>query len=899
MTLEPQTRLGPYEILAPLGAGGMGEVYRARDTRLGRDVALKVLPPHLSLSDELRQRLEREARAIAALSHPHICALFDIGEAVLDQRPTFYLVMELLEGETLADRLARGSLPLEETVQLGSQMASALDAAHRKGIVHRDLKPGNVMVTASGVKLLDFGLAKVLDPAGPVESLTSAPTAARDVTREGAILGTLSYMAPEQLEGKPADARADIFALGTVLYEMATGRKAFSGSSQASLISAILTTQPALVSSIQPASPPGLDRLIRTCLAKAPSSRWQSAHDVGLQLQSIAEAPEEPPRSDSRRRAPGRSLPWTVAAVAAAIGAVAAVLAWNATRRATPPSQQLRFPMPPPEKTSFYMPAEGVQMAVSPDGTKIAFVARDAASGTRVFLRVPSDPEARPIAGTEGTTGIFFSPDGRAIGFFAQGKLKRVDLSGGAAVSVCDLASGIGRAGTWGADGQILFASVQGEAIYGVPADGSRQPSPVVKSDRDHGVVRIIWPWFLPDGRRFLYLEMRSDGARTLMLAEPGKPARPVGPMEYRVEYVSPGYLVFAREGVLVAQRFDPAAARTIGEPVPVAPVVSSFLSTGWSDFACSTNGTIVYQSHEGVRRLFWFDRSGRPQGTAGPPGQYLGLRISPDGRRVAYARGLRLTGTFDVWILDLERGTETAATSDPAYSEFGPVWLPDGKSLLYSAARATSAPQLFALDLTAGRETQVIPAEGFQEALDVTRDGRTLAFAERRPGGGFELFTLPLSGERTRARFPYAAVQSESVAFSPDAAAVAFVSLESGRPEAYVAPFPSAGEKIRLSPDGALSVRWSRDGREIFYLTPGGAFISVPVATKPTLEIGRLTALFTISERIIRPVGASHAWQGFDVSPDGQRFLAIVPEVVTEEQPLTVVWNWTPESGR
>jgi hypothetical protein len=893
VTLSTGSRLGPYEVLAPIGAGGMGEVYRARDTRLGRDVALKILPTRLSESAELRQRLEREARAIAALSHPHICALFDVGEA----GPISYLVMELLEGETLADRLARGALPLEQTVQFGAQIASALDAAHRKGVVHRDLKPGNVMVTPSGVKLLDFGLARVLDPAGPVESLTSAQTAAKDVTREGSILGTLSYMAPEQLEGKPADARADIFALGTVLYEMATGRKAFTGSSQASLISAILTTQPALVSSIQPASPVELDRLIRTCLAKAPLSRWQSAHDVGLQLQSIAEARAEP-QLDSRRRPHGRSLPWAIAAAAAALCAIAVVVAWTAARRAPPPPYPLRFPMPPPEKTSFYMPAEGVQMAVSPDGTKIAFVARDAATGTRVFLRLPSDPEPRAIAGTEGANGIFFSPDGRAIGFFAQGKLKRVDLAGGAAVSICDLASGIGRAGTWGADGQILFASVQGDAIYGVPADGSRQPEPVVKPDPARGVVRLIWPWFLPDGRRFLYLEMRSDGGRTLMLEEPGKPARAVGPMQYRVEYVSPGYLVFPREGVLVAQRFDPAAARMIGEPIPVAPMVSSFLSTGWSDFACSTSGTIVYQSHEGIRRLFWFDRSGKPLGATGPPGEYLDLRISPDGRRVAYSRGLRFTGTYDVWILDFERGTETAVTSDPAHSEFGPLWLPDGKSLFYSAARKTSAPQLFARELASDRETQVIPSEAFQQALDVTRDGRTLAFAERRAGAGFELFTLALAGERTRARFPYPALQSESVAFSPDGSAVAFLSLESGRPEAYVAPFPSAGERIRISPDGASSLRWGRDGREIFYMTPGGTFVSVPVRTTPALETGRPTPLFSVSERLGRG-GSSHSWQAFDVSPDGQRFLAIVPEVVGEEQPLTVVWNWTAESGR
>ena len=591
-------RLGPYEILSPLGAGGMGEVYRARDTRLNREVAIKVLPENLAFSEELRQRFEREAKAVAALSHPHICALHDVGR----EGETEYLVMELLEGETLAEKLAKGALPLEQTLRFGAEIASALDAAHGKGIVHRDLKPGNVMVTASGVKLLDFGLAKVLVPDGPLEGLTSAPTAAKDVTREGSILGTLSYMAPEQLEGKPADERADIFALGAVLYEMATGKKAFTGTSQASLISAILTTQPAAISSVRPMSPPALDRIVRVCLTKDPAGRWQSAHDVGLQLQVIAEDPAETGRAaEGPRGGPWRWIPW---AVAAALAAVAALALWKGSGRAAPRPPALRFAISPPEKSSFFMPAEGVQLAVSPDGSKILFVAQVEPAGDARLCPAPLGSGAAADCRYRGRDGIFFSPDGESFGFFAQGKLKRVDLSGGAAVSICDLAQGIGRAGTWGADGWILFASVQGDAIYRVPADGSGRPEPLVKSDPERGVVRVVWPWFLPDGRRFLYILMRSSGERTLMLAEPGKPERAVAPMRYRTEYVSPGYLVFPREGVLLAQRFDPAAARIIGEPFPIARAVSGFLSTGWADFACSTNGTIVYQSHEGARRI-------------------------------------------------------------------------------------------------------------------------------------------------------------------------------------------------------------------------------------------------------------------------------------------------------
>jgi Tol biopolymer transport system component len=871
----------------------MGEVYRARDTRLSRDVAVKVLPERFALSPELRERFEREARAIAALSHPHICALFDVGR----EGQTEYLVMELLEGQTLAERLSRGALPIGEVLRFGAEIASALDAAHRKGIVHRDLKPGNIMLTASGVKLLDFGLAKALAPEAPLESLTSAPTAAKDVTREGSILGTLSYMAPEQLEGKPADARTDIFALGVVLYEMAAGRKAFRGESQASLISAVLTSEPPPLGEIQPLHPPALDRLIRTCLAKDRSRRWQSAQDVALQLQSIGDLAGEPGRpAEVGRGRSRRIIPW---ALAGAFAIVAALALWRGSRDAPFRSLEVRFAVAPPDKASFYTPAEGVQMAVSPDGTKIVFVARES-RGTRVFVRQLSDPDSRPISGTEGATSVFFSPDGRSIGFFAKDKLKRVDLSGGAAVSICDLSQGIGRAGSWGADDKILFADVQGGAIYRVSADGSGRPQPVVRADPARGDIRMVWPWFLPDGRRFLYLRMQSNGERSLMLEEPGKPARTVGPLKYRAEYVSPGYLVFSRDGVLLAQRFDPAAAKLAGEPLPIAPAVTGFLSTGWADFACSASGTIAYQGHEGVRHLEWFDRSGRPLGAAGTPGRYLSLRISPDGKRVAFSRALKAIGTYDVWILDVERGTETAVTSDPEYSEFGPVWLPDGKGLFYSAARATSAPQLFRRDLATGQETKVLGDAGFQEAVDVTRDGRTLAYAERQPGAGFELYTLPLAGDRRPARFPYAAVQSESLAFSPDGTAAAFSSLESGRPEVYVAPLDSTGERIRVSTEGGTAVRWSREGKEIFYLTPGGSFVSVPVRTRPTLQVGRPTTLFTASDRMGRPGGASHSWQSFDVTPDGQRFLAIVPDVIADEQPVTVVLNWAraPEQG-
>ncbi len=545
MTLSTGTRLGPYEVLSPLGAGGMGEVYKARDTRLEREVALKVLREHLSTTPEVRQRFEREAKTISSLSHPNICALYDVG----NQDGVEYLVMELLEGETLAERLARGALPLDQTPRFGAQIASALEAAHRKGIVHRDLKPSNVMLTKSGLKLLDFGLAKVLQPAPTLEDLTSAPTAAKDVTHPGMILGTVSYMAPEQLQGRESGSRGDIFALGAVLYEMATGRKAFAGASPVSIMSAILMSEPPAASSIQPASPVSLDRLIRTCLAKDPDDRWQTARDVELQLTAISEGV-----SGSRaavaapRSARTRWLPWLVAGAALAVAAVATL------RRASPPARPprpIRFTVAPPPRGAFSYSVEGDYLAVSPDGSQFACIASEPESGRRIYLRPLSSLEARPLPGTEGARALFWSPDGHSIAFFAETQLKRVEISGGAPLSICDVSPGIGFAGTWGSGGDIVFASIGGDAIYRVPAAGGA-PAVVLRPERSRDEVSVNWPWFLPDGKRFLYLNRNPKSEANLMLWEPGKPPALVLPATSEAKYTDPGYLVFAKEGALL-----------------------------------------------------------------------------------------------------------------------------------------------------------------------------------------------------------------------------------------------------------------------------------------------------------------------------------------------------------
>jgi hypothetical protein len=637
--LTAGTRLGPYEIVAPLGAGGMGEVYKALDTRLDRAVAVKVLSSVTSASPEARERFEREARTISQLSHPHICALFDVGEATLQPpapssqpptaspQPLQFLVMELLDGETLAQRLASGPLPLDLTLRYAAQIADALDKAHRQGIVHRDLKPANVMITKTGVKLLDFGLAKALAPSS-VNVVETMPRV-QPITATGAIAGTVQYMAPEQLAGLPADARSDIYAFGAVVYEMATGQRVFGA--------ARLTVSPA-----------PLDHLVRVCLAAEPDERWQSAHDVRLQLDAMrAHALDAAPSAGSRLR---QWLPWAIAVPAILIAAFAIM---RGTTQAPPPTAPpARFAIPPPAGGAFVSHVETLSMALSPDGSQLAFVASDANSGPRIWLRRLASLEAAPIAGTEGNEfmSLFWSPDGRSLGFFTDGKLKRVDLQGGGTVTVCPVPEDIGLYGTWGRDGRILFTSVEGAAIYQV-AIGGGTPTPLLAPDRAVGEVRLTWPSFLPDGERFLYTVRLVDGGARVMLGAPGKAPRQVLTAVSNVQYADPGYLVFGSEGTLVAQRFDVDAARVVGDPFAIAQPVRYFYSTAATMFTVSRSGTLAYQSHDDESRLVRYARSGAEVGTVGPSGVLQNLRVSPDGSAIVFARAAaRTTCGAAIW---------------------------------------------------------------------------------------------------------------------------------------------------------------------------------------------------------------------------------------------------------
>ncbi len=634
MPLSPGFRLGPYEIVSPLGAGGMGEVYRARDTRLGREVAIKVLPASLTESEQALQRFEREARTISQLSHPHICALYDVGR----EGETEYLVMELIEGQTLSDRLVRGPLAPDQTLRYGAEIADALEKAHRQGIVHRDLKPGNVMLTSSGVKLLDFGLARAIASPPSAPSLTALPTEAK-LTEAGMVLGTVQYMAPEQLEGKDADARTDIYALGLVLYEMATGKTAFSGATRASLIGAILRDDPPPISRDQPLSPRALDRIVTTCLAKEPDGRWQTARDVALQLEGIRqERSAAEPLSAATAPRPRLSIifPWAAAVVAAALGA------WGLARGARPASQPslMRTVLLPPPGTTLTYGANSAPAVIAPDQKRLVFGTRDADGATRLWIRDLDSSEPYPVPGTEGAFFPFWSPDGKSIGFFARGTLRLIEATRSPApprTLVADILEA--RGGSWSEDGTILYSPGNVSPIMRVPAAGGK-PEPATRLEGKEMAHR--WPHFLPGGRRFLY-EVRQPGsgagaaalaARLTYLASlDSNERRLVLSEDTSPIYVEPGFLLFGRANSLMAVACDPKTLQLRGEPVVLASDIEGFTAPG-APFFSATGRLLVFSQRAGARttRMVWFDRSGKELSAVGPPAEYLSMALAPDG---------------------------------------------------------------------------------------------------------------------------------------------------------------------------------------------------------------------------------------------------------------------------
>jgi serine/threonine protein kinase len=885
MALSHGTRLGPYEILAPIGAGGMGEVYRAKDTRLDRTVAIKVLPSHLSADPERKQRFEREARTISSLNHPHICTLHDIGH----QDGIDYLVMEYVEGESLAQRLEKGPLTTELVLRTGIQIAEALDKAHRQSIIHRDLKPGNIMLTKSGAKLLDFGLAKLSEarPAGPRPGLpqTQMETRQDPLTGEGVVLGTVQYMAPEQLEGKETDSRTDLFALGTVLYEMVTGKKAFTGSSQASLISAILKDEPAPISQIQPMSPRELDRVVKTCLAKDPEDRWQSARDLARELRWISETGSRAGVVTTSLVAPTktRQMLWKLSTLLAVGVALAlAILYW---RMPSSEARLMRFSILPPEKSSF-----SESIALSPDGRRLAFVA--VSSGTAsLWLRSLDSLSPQALPGTEGASNPFWSPDRRWIGFFAQGKLKKIEVSSGSPQVLCDAADN--RGGAWSRDGVILFSPTAMDSLYRVSADGGAVTQ-VTKLNSSANEESHRWPCFLPDGRHFLYhaVNGRPDKEGIFVGSLDSKDSRRILSYASNVFYAPPGYLVFWNQGTVMSQQFDSERLELKGQPVLLAEQVWRDSNiAGLYAFSVSEDGVLAYRSGGAKNRQFtWFDRSGNKLGTVGPSGRYDEPYFSGDENRIVFEMR-DLSDAGDLWMMDLATGTLSRFTFDPS-DDMQSVWSPNGERIVWAAIRSDTYDLYQKPASGAGKEELLLKSTTPKWPDDWSRDGKFILYETVDPKTNNDLWVLPMSGDHKP--IPYLQTEYNEVHshFSPDARWVAYVSDESGRAEVYVQSFPATGGKWQISTGGGDQPMWRRDGKELFYVAADGMLMAAEVSqSASTFQAGVPKPLFAPP---ISKAGINSARNSFLVTADGQRFLVNNPVEDAASFPITVVLNWT-----
>jgi Tol biopolymer transport system component len=887
LALSPGTRFGPYEILSLLGRGGMGEVYKARDTRLDRAVAVKILPAGLAADPQFRERFDREARAISQLTHPHICTLYDVGE----HEGTAFIVMELLAGITLADRLTKGALPLSQALTIAIEVASALDAAHRAGIVHRDLKPGNVMLTKTGAKLLDFGLAKT--SAIALSGASLLPTTPPSITAQGTILGTFQYMAPEQVEGQDADARSDIFAFGAMLYEMATGRKAFEGKSQASLIAAILEREPPPMSSLEPMTPSALDRVVRTCLAKDADARWQNAGDLAHELKWIAEggSPVAPAATSlaAKRSRQGATVAWMAIVALAAIASAGAAAVY--LRAVQPEAPEIRFELNVPRPL---LGSEDPGMAVSPDGRRLAYVGT-AEGRTGLFVRAFSDVSAHALPGTVGAITPFWSPDGRSLAFFSAGRLMRVEVSGGEPQFLATARSP--RGGAWGADNTIVFAPGPSSGLLRVSGAGG-DAAPVTKL-KSPGEASHRLPVFLPDGRHVLYAVQGLPEATGVYVGTlDGSASKLVlGGGASSPAFMPPDRLLFWRAGSVFAQTLDVKQLVVSGEPVRIVDDVAAF--------SVSPAGVLAYRQGgaNNLPQLTWFDRAGAPLDTVGAPDVGpSSVELSPDGKRLATFR-LVEAGVTNIWLMDMVRGVPTRFTFDRDPDTY-PLWSPDGSRIVFTRTRSGQTTALFEkLSTSAEPEHLLLEASlpGVFAPSDWSRDGRYLLYraggvdGSNNTNGRPDLWVLPMFGDRKPFVWMKTPFDEFNGQFSPDVHWIAYGSDEAGpgRFEIYVQSFPTPGAKWQASIGGGVEPRWRADGKELFYVSPDGAIMAVSVAALPggrSLEIGRPTRLFT--PRIFGGF-TSNARIQYVVAPTGQRFLVNVTSTRTETSPIVVDVNW------
>jgi Tol biopolymer transport system component len=889
MTIQAGTRLGPYEILDPIGAGGMGEVYKGRDTRLDRSVAIKVLPAHLSSDPALKLRFEREAKVISGFNHPHICTLHDVGsDHGLD-----YLVMEYLDGETLAERLTKGPLPPEQLLRYAVQIADALDRAHRGGIVHRDLKPGNIMITKAGAKLLDFGLAKpgvgIGQPSGP--SIFDDETRHKPLTAEGTIVGTFQYMAPEQLEGREADARTDIFAFGTILYEMATGTRAFDGKTKASLIAAILDREPRPISELQPMAPPMLDRVIRTALAKDPDDRWQTAHDLLLELKWIAEAGSQagvaaPVVARRKRR---EAIAWSLAALAL-IASAAAIAGWVQVSKK--PQMALRASIVPPKGVAAFIALDDAgSLTVSPDGRWITFPGAGEGGRTVIWLRAIDGGEARALPATETASWPFWSPDSRFIAFFAEGKLKKMDIAGGPAIDICEVAINP-RSGSWNEDDVLIFSPSSVSGIHRVSASGGKSVA-ITSLDATAGETTHRWATFLPDGKHFLYMvgahstSIQSDRNAIFVGSLDGKVKKRLFHARSNVAFAA-GQLLYVRDNALMVQRFDSGGLEAVGEAVPIATGVHYQPPFFYGTFSVSREGTLVYGDGIGDFKgtLAWADRSGAPAGAVvSEPDRIFEVAIAPDARKIALNVLDGATGRGDVWIHDLQRQVRTRLTFSPT-GVFGPIWSPDSTQLVFTAdVKNANEDDLYTKNVSArGADQQILANGGLNLASSWSADGRYIAYETRTSQSQDEdLWILPTFGDRKPIPYLQTDFRETAMQISPDGKWAAYLSDESGRRDIYVAPFPQPRGKWQITTGGAELARFTKGGRELVYVTGAGECYAVALETREgELDVGTPKLLFKV------PQGTFVT----DVARDGERFLIGKMEEGSDPT-MAVVANW------
>jgi eukaryotic-like serine/threonine-protein kinase len=879
MTLKAGTKLGPYEIAAPLGAGGMGEVYRARDTRLERTVAIKVLPEQFSKDTDLKQRFEREAKTISSLNHSHICTLYDIGY----QDGVDYLVMEYVDGESLAQRLLKGALPTDQMLKTGVQIAEALDKAHRNGIIHRDLKPGNIMLTHSGAKLLDFGLAK---PTMSIKAQVNHSVATRTgvlnpISREGHIAGTLEYMSPEQVQGREADPRSDIFALGAVLYEMGTGKRAFEGKSSISVASAILEKEPEPISKIQPMSPPAFEHVVKTCLAKEPEERWQSSADVARELRWILETGSQsgiPTTFSNHRKKRGRAM-WSGIGVAAAL--LAAYWGFRGELWSRPQTPVHLTIVLPPGKVLLNNSTHPV--ALSPDGTTIVFSAYNEDRKTQLYLRKLDTFESTPIVGAEEGMTPFFSPNGEWLGFITRdSQLKKVLLRGGSS-PVADMAGPIG--GSWAEDDTIYFVKSFTSGIYAVPAAGG-QPRQITRTgttptDRAH-----MWPNVLPGASGIVFTvwtgrsfnEARIEGlsfktGRRRVLIEGGADAR----------YVANGYLAYAHNGTLFVVRFDPEQLEVKSAPVPIAEGVMSGASNGDAAYAVSKNGTLAFEPGSLTSfqyNLVWMDRSGKAATITQEVRPYAFPAISPDGKRIALTLQ---SSTFDVWVYELVRDTLSKVTFGS--DDYRPRWSPDGKMLAYDSSKSGQQQVYVKHDIGHGSDEVVTDGPENKELYDWTGDGREVLFGRQNKESGWDIYAASIQGGHKARLLVEAPFNQTDARVSPDGKWLAYVSDESGQNEVFVQALNDPGTRLQISRDTGSDPRWARSGKELLYLSKE-RLVSVKFVPGATLNPGKATVLFE----------DKRDWSGYDVAHDGRLLVAREVGEKSSGAQINVVLHWFDE---